>query len=430
MTTRPRFTLHLPLLALAILSVMTTLATAGLAQTFTLLHTFTGGADGGNPSSGLTMDPQGNLYGTTFAGGLGYGTVFKLARAGSGWLFTPIYSFHGSDGSGPYGRVVFGPEGRLYGTTSTGGGGNCKFAGYQGCGTVFRLQPPASACKSFACPWTETVLYYAHQDGGIFLYGDVVFDQAGNLYTTVFNGGELDAGYVVELAPNGNNWISKILHNFNPSEGGGGDGANPNAGVIFDAAGNLYGTTVNAGRGGCGIAYELSPNGSTWTETNLHAFIANPDGCEPHAPLIFDAHGNLYGTAVSVGPNEGGTVFELSPNGGSWTFSVQWAFSTQGSGGDSPNGPVTLDANGNIWGTTGGTGCCGWGTVFELTPASGGGWSETVLYYFEESGDGANPDTGLIFDAQGNAYGTTLRGGNLSDCSDFPGCGTVWELTP
>lgn len=111
----------------------------------------------------------------------------------------------------------------------------------------------------------------------------------------------------------------------------------------------------------------------------------------------------------------------MSPNGASWTFSVQWAFSDEGSGGHDPSGPLVFDANGYIWGTTGGTGCCGWGTVFQLTPASGGGWSENVLYYFEETGDGANPDTGLIFDAQGNVYGTTLRGGNLSDCTDLPG---------
>ncbi len=429
MITRPRFTVRLGFLLNAplLLALLITSATLpAVAQTFSAIHTFTGGADGGNPSSGLTMDRQGNLYGTTFAGGLGYGTVFKLARSGSGWIIRPIYNFHGSDGSGPYARVVFGPDGNLYGTTATGGGGNCSYAGYQGCGTVFRLQPPASACKSFLCPWTETVLYRAQQDGGASLFGDVVFDQVGNLYTTVFNGG-LEAGYVLELTPHGSYWVSQILYKFNPRNG---DGAGPNAGVILDASGNLYGTTVNAGRGGCGTVYELSPNGSGWTEANLHSFMAETDGCSPYAPLIFDAHGNLYGTTANVGPKNGGTVFELSPNGGGWTFSVQWAFNAQGGYGDYPTGPVTFDASGNIWGTTGGTGCCGFGTVFELTPASGGGWSQTVVYYFEESGDGANPDTGLIFDVQGNAYGTTLRGGNLSDCSDFPGCGVVWELTP
>jgi len=415
------------LLPVAVAILLT--VSAAHAQTFNLLHTFTGGQDGGNPGSGLTMDAHGNLYGTTDFNGLGYGTVFKLARSGSGWVLTPIYSFHGSDGADPNG-VVFGPDGNLYGTTASGGGGNCGVSGYQGCGTIFRLQPPASACKSFSCPWNETVIYEAQEDNGVFLYGNVTFDPAGNLYTTVFNGGPLDAGYVVELTFTGGNWSHKIIHNFNPSEGGGGDGSNPVAGVVFDASGNLYGTTVDSGAGGCGIAYELTPNGSNWTETNLHAFFAEPDGCEPYAPLAFDAHGNLWGTTSDVGPQEGGTIFEFTPNNGGWTFSVQWAFSTEGGGGRTPSGPLVFDAKGDIWGTTGGTGCCGFGTIFELTPASGGGWSETVLYYFEESGDGANPDTGLIFDAQGNVYGTTLRGGNDSDCNDFPGCGTVWEFTP
>ncbi len=426
MITRPRFTLHLPLLVLAMLCVLTMLATAGLAQTFSVLHTFTGGSDGGNPTSGLTMDREGSLYGTTLDGGLGYGTVFKLARAGSGWLITPIYNFHGTDGSGPNARVVFGPDGNLYGTTSTGGGGDCGLQGYAGCGTVFRLQPPPSACKSFSCFWTETVIYRANQDNGGFPYGSVAFDQSGNLYATVFNGGPLDEGYVVELSPNGGYWNGTIIHNFNVDDG---DGASPDAGVIFDASGNLYGTTFYGGPVNGGVVYELSPSGSGWTETILHGF-ATADGIESTAPLIFDAHGNLYGTTSDLGPENGGTIFELSPNSGSWTFSIAWAFSDEGDGGAHPGGPVTFDANGNIWGTTGGTGCCGWGTIFELTPASGGGWQETVLYYFEETGDGANPDTGLILDAQGNAYGTTLRGGNLSDCSDFPGCGVVWEFTP
>jgi uncharacterized repeat protein (TIGR03803 family) len=427
-----RFTLrfHFLAFAFALLVLLTTITTAPAAsQTLNVLHTFTGAQDGGNPGSGLTMDAHGNLYGTTSFNGLGYGTVFKLARSGSGWVLTPIYSFHGSDGADPNG-VVFGPDGNLYGTTASGGGGNCGVSGYQGCGTIFRLQPPASACKSFSCPWNETVIYEAQEDNGVFLYGNVTFDKAGNRYTTVFNGGPIDAGYVVELTLNGGNWSHKIIYNFDPFEGGRDDGSNPVAGVIFDASGNLYGTTVDSGAGGCGVVYELSPSGSNWTETILHGFFAVPDGCEPYAPLAFDAHGNLWGTTSDVGPQEGGTIFEFTPNNnGGWTFSTQWAFSDEGGGGHDPSGPLVFDTSGDIWGTTGATGCCGFGTIFELTPVSGGGWSENVLYYFEESGAGANPNTGLIFDAQGNAYGTTGRGGNDSDCNDFPGCGTVWQLS-
>ena len=133
------------------------------AQTYTVIHSFTGASDGGTPYAGLSIDAHGNLYGTTFAGGAGYGTVFKLTQKGSNWVFTPVYSFQGSgsnDGAGPAGRVIIGPNGSLYGTTESGGQGSCaNYSPYPGCGTVFNLVPPATACKSALCPWTETILY-------------------------------------------------------------------------------------------------------------------------------------------------------------------------------------------------------------------------------------------------------------------------------
>jgi uncharacterized repeat protein (TIGR03803 family) len=148
------------LFAVALICALTVIATKlAQAQTFKVIYTFTGGQDGGGPNAGLTMDRAGNLYGTASGGGAhGYGTVFKLAPKGSGWIFTPLYSFQGgTDGANPIARVIFGPDGSLYGTTTDGGNSSCQRG--PGCGTVFKLQPSPTACKTALCPWKETVVY-------------------------------------------------------------------------------------------------------------------------------------------------------------------------------------------------------------------------------------------------------------------------------
>jgi uncharacterized repeat protein (TIGR03803 family) len=388
------------------------------AQTYSVIYNFTGGADGGSPYTGLTIDSRGNLYGTTATGGMGYGTVFELMRTGSGWISKPLYSFlGGEDGAEPLARVIFGPDGNLYGTTYEGGEGGCTY-GYGGCGTVFRLQPPPAACKDAICPWRETVIYRPAENYGAYLSGEVTFDTAGNLYSTVGNGGQYEGGYVFELTPSNGYWTESTLYSFlqHPE-----DGAAPRAGVVFDQAGNLYGTTNNGGAFNAGTAFELSPNGSGWTETLRHAFD-NSDGNGPMAPLVFDHQGNLYGTTFDLGPNGGGTIFELSPNGGGWTFSLPWAFSDQGSGGSLLVAPVSFDSDGNMYGTTFGTGCCGVGTIFKLSPGEGG-WTETVLYNFLQGTDGYIPYSNVVFDASGNAYGTASSGGAHN-------AGVIWEVTP
>src|SRR5664279_5403051 len=205
----------------------------------------------------------------------------------------------------------------------------------------------------------------------------------------------------------------QVLHNFNNN---GTDGTFPQAGLIVDGAGNLYGTTSEGGTyiscsGGCGTVFELTPNGSGgWTETVLHNFNSNgTDGANPYAGLIFDAAGNLYGTTTTGGTYYVGTVFELSPSqGGGWTEKVLYSFNYNGTDGNYPQASLTIDAAGNLYGTTwaGGPYGYGYGTVFELTPAAGGGWTETVLHNFVGT-DGAAPLAGLIFDAAGNLYGTT-----------------------
>jgi uncharacterized repeat protein (TIGR03803 family) len=211
---------------------------AAHAETWTVIHSFSG-PDGSGPSAGLTMDAAGNLYGTASQGGThNQGAVFKLTHKSSGWIFTPLYSFSGPDGSYPSSRVMIGPDGTLYGTTTYGGA-----AGY---GAVFRLQPPAGFCHSFQCPWTETVLYsfQGGSNGKEPAYGDLVFDQQGNIYGTALEGGingsncyGLGCGVVYKLTRSGNSWTYSLVYSFL----GGDDGAAPYAGVIRDAAGNLYG---------------------------------------------------------------------------------------------------------------------------------------------------------------------------------------------
>ncbi len=231
------------------------------------------------------------------------------------------------------------------------------------------------------------------------------------------------------------NWKEKVLHSF-CSQPNCADGDYPTAGLIFDAAGNLYGTTYAGGAYGAygpGTVFELTPAaGGGWTEKVLHSFDNDcTDGASPYASLIFDAAGNLYGTTSrrrllpACDAGEGcGTVFELTPTaGGGWTEKVLHSFGN-GTDGANPDCDLIFDAAGNLYGTTIYGGTYSYGTVFELTPAGGGNWTEKVLHNFNRNGtDGICPYAGLIFDAAGNLYGTTSLGGTF-------GVGTVFELTP
>ncbi len=221
-----------------------------------------------------------------------------------------------------------------------------------------------------------------------------------------------------------------ILHRFTSIEG---DGAIPEAALISDAAGNLYGTTfyggalprcsINQVNVGCGMVLMVSPpssQGAAWKETLLHEFTGGPDGEFPSGPLVLDKAGNLYGATSQGGASSRGTIFELSPPfspGGQWAETILWTFNGDDA---APGGTLVLDSQGNLYGTAGsggGGGNCG--TVFELTPAGNGGWTETILYAFKNKQDGCNPQSGLIPDSQGNFYGTT---GSYD--------GTVFRLSP
>jgi uncharacterized repeat protein (TIGR03803 family) len=412
--------------AVAIFTVALLATNSWAATKEKVLHSFKfNGKDGLAPIAGLIFDAAGNLYGTTSAGGSAqHGAVFELSpKTGGGWTEKILHTFNdnGTDGYFPDAGLIFDAAGNLYGTTVAGGAHNY--------GTVFELSPKAGGS------WTENVLHSFSYNGtdGSYPYASLIFDAAGNLYGTTGFGGSgacsLGCGTVFELTPAGGGvWTETVLHNFIAN---GADGTGPDASLIFDASGNLYGTTVTGGANGYGAVFELTPGGANGPDTVLYSFIDNgKDGVEPEASLIFDAAGNLYGTTLFGGAYVYGTVFELTPKaGGGWKETVLHSFDNpafDGKDGAEPVAGLILDATGNLYGTTTKTGgAYGDGIVFELVrPASGEHWKERLLHTFPSHRfDGTNPSAGLIFDAAGNLYGTTANGGTA-------GYGTVFELTP
>jgi uncharacterized repeat protein (TIGR03803 family) len=406
--------------ALALILTLTTLAAqSAQAQTFQLLHRFTDGDDGGLPLAGLTMDAAGRLYGTTHYGGAhGFGTVFQLTQAGSGWVLNTIYSFQGgTDGAYPDARAIFGPDGTLYGTTSAGGDPTC----IDSCGTVFNLQPPATACKTTLCPWRKTIIhnFVGTQGGndGENPMGDLTFDQAGKLYGTASYGGQYNDGMVYQLSKANGSWTESILYSFTIFQ------TNPMSGVTLDANGNLYGTVPFA-YGYHGAVYELTMSSSGWTFQVIHN-LQQGDGSIPYAGLIIDSAGKLYGATTGLGANGGGTAFELTPSDGGWSFSVLYSFGGANYGG--PRANLAFDQSGNLYGTTFGDGANDLGSVFKLTPGASG-WTYTSLYDFSEQYVAAYPISSVVFDTSGNLYGTTSSGGSPYNCQES--CGVVWEITP
>jgi uncharacterized repeat protein (TIGR03803 family) len=385
------------------------------AQTYTVLHDFTGGDDGGTPFAGLTPEASG-FYGTTTTGGShGLGTAYRLAHPGDTWRVYALYAFDGldnlRDGVAPYSGLAIGPDDLLYGTTHGGGQGNGCMQRY-GCGTVFRIKPGAAIAN-----WDESILYgFGNTDGSNPDHGDLVFDHTGNLYGTTRNGGASGQGTVFELTSNRGIWTETVLRSF-----AGPDGASPLSGIAFDQQGNLYGTTSAGGADGMGTVYRLQPSGSGWIADVLYSFANGADGNTPVAGLIVDASGNLYGATQSGGTAGGGTVFELSPRiDGNWNFATLTALSGAASGG--PYSNLIMDASGNLYGTTAGDGSQHFGSVFKLT-WSNGTWSYRSLHDFTGGADGGVPYSSLVLDANGNLYGTTSEAGAY-------GQGVIFEITP
>jgi uncharacterized repeat protein (TIGR03803 family) len=373
-------------------------------QAETVLYNFTydnNGIYGQSPSAGITFDQQGRVYGTAAGSDENHGVVYRLAREGQGWIYSLLYSFgyhFGQDGKTPAAGVVFGPSGLLYGTTVLGGG--------TGNGTVFSLRPPATPCHAIQCTWLETILYSftGGTDGERPGSGNLVFDSAGNIYGTTTYGGSFGKGVVFKLTRSGSGWTQSVLWNFT----GGSDGANPVSGVIFDSAGNLYGTTP-------GAVYELSPMQSGWIETTLYSFT-DPSTGPGSGGLIWDGHGNLFG--ITGGARTNSVAYELTPQNGGWSFSVLYNFGMQSSG---PFAAPTFDSQGNLYGSLPSDPDNG-GEIFMLTH-SGDQWIYSPYYHFASCGGAAWPSGAVTFDANGNMFGTTVHGGT--------GCaGTVWEITP
>ncbi|MGB0039285.1 MAG: choice-of-anchor tandem repeat GloVer-containing protein [Terriglobales bacterium] len=387
------------------------------------------------------------------------GFVIQAAQpAQAQYVESVPYTFTGgSDGAASAANLIADTNGNFYGTTVNGGDISSSSCPGQdpptGCGVVFELSPPKNGTGS----WIETVLYtFSGGSDGAYPQAGLVMDSKGNLYGTTSNGGDMSGsvcsglggcGVVFELSPpsGSGSWTYSTLHTFTASAKGTVDGGLSYANLIFDSAKvNLYGTTLGGGASGYGTVFELSPSGSSWTETVLYSFAGNTygDGDSPAGNLVFDPQGNLYGTTSQGGTPGKGVIFELTPptgQGAPWTESVLFTFT--GKSGAYPYAGLTIDSKNNLYGTTaiGGarTGRCnptnGCGVVFELSPPSGAGsWTEKVIYTFESGSDGGYPYAGLILDSKGNLYGTTVQGGNTTgaNCSYTVGCGVVFELSP
>lgn len=372
---------------------------------FTVLHAFTGGADGGSSFAGVILDASGNAYGTTEKGGaFQSGTVFKIDPTGAE---TVLYNFTGgADGEFPQTDLVRDSTGNLYGSTVG-----------EDLGEVFKLDTSGD----------ETTLYVftGGTDGGG-PHGGLVRDSAGNLYGTAMSGGDLSCGafgcgVVFKIDPSGN---ETVLHSF-----AGPDGVEPFGNLVQDTEGNLYGIAVSGGapsgcwsNAGCGVVFKVDPTGKFAV---LHIFTGT-DGGNPQAGLTLDAAGNLYGTTLEGGASGFGAVFKIDSTG---QETVLYSF-TGGTDGAAPFGVMVRDSEGNLFGTTNSGGDLatgfgfGAGVVFELDSSG----RETVLHSFTGGADGANPVAGLVQDKNGHLYGVAFGGGAPGGGCGGGGCGVVFKL--
>ena len=401
---RPQSALSWPV----ILAVALSSGPVAHSQTLTTLYSFEGIPSDGSGPCGVVSRPDGSFTGTTLFGGLsGYGTVFLLDSSG---VEDVVHSFSGSDdGLQPCAPLTRGSDGAWYGTTEYGGNG------YNGFGTVFRIQG-----RTFS-----TIHTFTGPDGA-FPYSPLTLNIDGLLYGTTAQGGVGSCpggcGTAFRMDTLGN---VTVLHSFNGS-----DGAGPEADLIHDARGNLYGITNGGGvysgdcPNGCGTAFRIDTTGKLEV---LHRFTGGTgDGWYLLSGLVHDEEGNLYGATAGGGTYGAGTVFEITRDG-----EEKLLYSFKGT----PDGynPESLvrDKSGNLFGTTilGGSLDCtnavlGCGIIFELDSTG----VETVLYEFNGTFDGAQPSGPIFLDSQGNLYGTTMQGVK-GGCSAFSlGCGTVWKL--
>jgi uncharacterized repeat protein (TIGR03803 family) len=399
-----------------------------LAQQEKVIYTFgtSGFQDGQFPQTGLVRDSAGNLYGTTLGGGSngGAGTVFRLSKRANGqFADTILHSFDelGGDGFQPEAGVTLDSAGNIYGTTAYGG----AYGGASGFGVAFELLANPGG------GWREKILHsFGHgTDGLVPRGGPLVIDASGNLFGVTNAGGLYGQGIVFELSLKADGaWAEKIIYNF----GNGTDLSQP-GGLTFDSSGNLYGAASFGGSSGGGGIYKLTPMGISWSEQILYNFANNGvDGYDPNYGLVFDPSGNLYGTTAYGGSGNPsncepkqylgcGIVFEMTPSvSGAWTETILYNFTGKPDANYPQSGPV-FDAFGNLYGTSLVGGFGNQGSVYELSPQTDGTWTEAIVQNFGT--DGTQPYGTLLFDPSGNIYGTLSNGAAFVS-------GAVFEITP
>jgi uncharacterized repeat protein (TIGR03803 family) len=371
-----------------------------------VIYSFGGGVDGEYTDTELVVDNAGNLYGTSVQGGtFGGGTVFELTPSGGGWTHTVLYNFTGgADGGEPYKGVTLDAQGNLYGTAVTGGGGSCE----GGCGVVYKLANTGGV-------WRQSVIHsFTGGSDGSGPGAPLVLDKHGNLYGTTPTGGADGAGVVYEINRGSNGkWMLRVIHTFTGGVDGLGGSASR---MLLDAEGNLYGVNTVGGANGFGNVFELTPNGTAWHLTTLYSFKDAPDGASPYGGVIFGKDGSLYGTTYYAGANDLGTVYKLTRQSGTWTESVIYSFKGGNDGDSPISTLVADAKGNLYGTTSdGGSANCGCGTIFKIAQGTGGAFTETVVYRFPGTPKAGFAYNGIVSDGKGNFYGATVHGGTGND---------------
>jgi uncharacterized repeat protein (TIGR03803 family) len=390
-----------------------------------VLHRFHSGGDGINPNGVLVVDASSAIYGTTFFGGSGGGTVFKLSPTGARDRYAEsiLYAFTcNAGGINPYAGLLAGANGALYGTTS----GGCD-----GYGTIFKLTPAGSS-------YAQTVLYrFKGMPDGADPNSALIPGKNGTLYGTTDAGGSAGLGSVFRLTPSASGYTERIIYSFLGDAHG--DGTDPSGGLILDANGAIYGTTVyggieGCGDDGCGTAFRLTPSKAGYVETILYSFGPRPDGFAPAGALLAGPGGALYGAMTFGGASRHcdgtgcGNVFRLTPSGSTYAESILYNFRDLNRGahdGSHPSSNLIAGSNGALYGTTEGGGGHHSGTLFRLTP-SGSTYTESILYNFKRTADQFGP-TGLAEGPDGSLYGVLPGAGGPNDCGSNQ-CGAIFKL--
>lgn len=377
-----------------------------------VIYSFAGEDDGEYTDTDIAVDRAGNLYGTSVLGGeFGGGTVWQLSPVGGGWVHTVLYNLTGgADGGEPYKGVTLDGAGNLYGTAVTGGSGSCE----GGCGVTYKLTKSGDT-------WTQRVIHaFTGGADGSGPGSRVAVDKRGNVYGMTPTGGANGLGVIYLLRPRSSGgYALRVIHTFT----GASDGSSGSAGKLVLRGGRIFGAATTGGNHGSGTVFQLTPTQTgEWDFKTLYSFAGAPDGVFPYGALLFDAAGNIYGTTYYGGTNGLGAVYKLSPTlSGEWDETVIYSFQA-GNDGNSSISNLVSDPAGNLYGTTS-EGGLGSGTIFELSPGPNETWIESIPHSFQGSPDGAFPYAGMAGDGSGSFFGATVHGGDTGD-------GTVYKFIP